>query len=111
MRMSQGGDQRAAAKPKAAAPPFAGVRVSEQIGQPQPDCDCYDDHNSNERKHSVRVRHSVFSQCYRANHFGFGGGMKIPNASGALPTVIVEVSAVFVAVSMIDTVPPPSFAT
>jgi hypothetical protein len=40
------------------------------------------------------------------DHFvGFGGGMKMPNASGALPTVIVEDSAVFVAVSMIDTVP------
>ena len=89
--------------------------VSEQIGQPQPDCECQDDRNSNERKHPVRVRHSVFSQCYRANHFGFGGGMKIPNASGALPTVIVEGSTVFVAVSMIDTVPSavplPSFAT
>ena len=40
---------------------FAGVRVSEQIGQPQPECECYDDHSSNERKHPVRVRHMVAS--------------------------------------------------
>ena len=29
--------------------------VSEQIGQPQPDCECQDDRNSNERKHPFRV--------------------------------------------------------
>jgi hypothetical protein len=37
--------------------------VSEQIAQPQSDCERYDDRNSNERKHPVRVRHSVFSNA------------------------------------------------
>ena len=35
--------------------------VSEQIGQPQPGCERYDDRNSNERKHPVHVRHIVAS--------------------------------------------------
>ena len=47
----------------AAARRFARVRVSEQIGQPQPGCERYDDRDSNERKHPVRVRHSVSSNA------------------------------------------------
>jgi hypothetical protein len=42
--------------------PVCGGRGSEQISQPQPDCDCEDHRDSNERKHPVRVRHSVFSR-------------------------------------------------
>jgi hypothetical protein len=37
--------------------------VSEQIGQPQPDYECWNDRNSNKRKHPVPVRHSVSSNA------------------------------------------------
>ena len=40
-----------------------GVRVSEQSQQPQPDREDQADRKSNERKHPVRVRHSVFSNA------------------------------------------------
>src|SRR5262249_28783240 len=78
---------RAAELKRGPARHFAGVRVSEQIGQPQPDCECYDDRDSNEREHPVRVRRGGF--CYSREH-GVAAGL---SSRDALRDLVIPLGA------------------